>query len=165
MCTVFPINKHPPTRNPPNDINRPTRNPPKRHQLPTRNLSKRNCRGGAYVPARTFAQRRFHTKNRFVYHVSCAENERRMRPCRATRAGTQAPPLPNSIIFSHTILHKQKNHLHAIRPKETNRPCAIRPNDINRPARNPPKRHQLPTRYLLKRNRRGGAYVPARTSA
>ena len=63
MCTVFPINKHPPTRNPPNDINRPTRNPPKRHQLPTRNLSKRNCRGDAYVPARTFAQRRFHTKN------------------------------------------------------------------------------------------------------
>ena len=50
-----------------------------------------------------------------------------MRPCRATRAGTQAPPLSNSIIIFHTILHKQKNHLHAIRPKETNRPCAIRP--------------------------------------
>ena len=50
-----------------------------------------------------------------------------MRPCRATRAGTQAPPLPISIIFFHTILHKQKNYLHAIRPKETNRPCAIRP--------------------------------------
>ena len=43
------------------------------------------------------------------------------------RAGTQAPPLPISIIFFHTILHKQKNHLHAIRPKETNRPCAIHP--------------------------------------
>ena len=37
-----------------------------------------------------------------------------MRPCRAARAGTQAPPLPTSIIFFHTILHKQNNHLHAI---------------------------------------------------
>ena len=50
-----------------------------------------------------------------------------MRPCGATRADTQAPPLPISIIFFHTILHKQNNHLHAIHPKETNRPCAIRP--------------------------------------
>ena len=38
-------------------------NPPKRHQPPTRNPPKRNRRGGAYVPARTSAQRRFHTKN------------------------------------------------------------------------------------------------------
>ena len=60
-------------------------------------------------------------------HALCAGIERRMRPCGATRAGTQAPPLPNSIIFFHTILHKQNNHLHAIHPKETNRPCAIRP--------------------------------------
>ena len=47
----------------PNEINRPTHNPPKRRQPPTRNLPKRNRRGGAYVPARTSAQRRFHTKN------------------------------------------------------------------------------------------------------
>ena len=40
-----------------------TRNPPKRNQLSTHNLPKRNRRGGACVPARTFAQRRFHTKN------------------------------------------------------------------------------------------------------
>ena len=76
-------------------------------------------------------------------HAWSAGNERRMRPCRATRAGTQAPPLPISIIFFHTILHKPNNHLHAIHP-----------NDINRPTRNPPKRI-----------RRGGACVPARTSA
>ena len=41
MCTVFPTNKQNHPRNP----------------------SKRNRRGGAYVPARTSAQRRFHTKN------------------------------------------------------------------------------------------------------
>ena len=52
-----------------------------------------------------------------------------MRPCGATRAGTQAPPLPISIIFFHTILHKQKNHLHAIHPNDTNHPHAIRPNE------------------------------------
>ena len=33
-----------------------------------------------------------------------AGNERWMRPCGATRAGTQAPPLPISIIFFHAIL-------------------------------------------------------------
>ena len=33
-------------------------------------------------------------------HALCTGNERRMRPCRATRAGTQAPPLPNFIKFS-----------------------------------------------------------------
>ena len=76
-------------------------------------------------------------------HVLYAGNERRMRPCRATRAGTQAPPLPSSIIFFHAIPHKQNNHLRVIHS-----------NEINRPTRNPPKR-----------NRRGGAYVPARTSA
>ena len=34
-------------------------------------------------------------------HASCAGDGRWMRPCRATRAGTQAPPLPISIIFFH----------------------------------------------------------------
>ena len=41
---------------------------PKRHQTPTRNLPKRNRRGGACVPARTSAQRRFHTKNTRIVH-------------------------------------------------------------------------------------------------
>ena len=52
-----------------------------------------------------------------------------MRPCGATRAGTQAPPLPNSIIFFHTIPHKQNNHLRAICPNATNRPHVICPNE------------------------------------
>ena len=60
-------------------------------------------------------------------HTLCAGILTMDAPLQGTRAGTQAPPLPISIIFFHTILHKQKNHLHAIRPKETNRPCAIRP--------------------------------------
>ena len=95
----------------PNDINRSTRN-----------LPKRNRRGGACVPARTSAQRRFHTKK---IHALCAGNERRMRPCGATRAGTQAPPLPISIIFYHVIPHKQNNHLYTILPNGINRPRII----------------------------------------
>ena len=67
----------------PNEINRPTHNPPKRRQPPTRNLPKRNRRGGAYVPARTSAQRPIPK-----IHASCTGNERWMRPCRAKRAGT-----------------------------------------------------------------------------
>ena len=61
----------------PNDINRFMRNLPKQNRRgehpraicpndinrSTRNLPKRNRRGGACVPARTSAQRRFHTKN------------------------------------------------------------------------------------------------------
>ena len=43
-------------------------------------------------------------------------------PCRATRAGTQAPPLPIPIIFFHAIPYKQNNHLRAIHSNETNRP-------------------------------------------
>ena len=73
-------------------------------------------------------------------HALCAGDERRMRPCRATRAGTQAPPLPISIIFFHAIPHKQNNHLHAIHPNGINRhaqstqpkptfPRAIYPNE------------------------------------
>ena len=48
---------------PPNETNRTTHNLPQRNQPSTRNSLKRNCRGGACVPARTSAQRRFHTKN------------------------------------------------------------------------------------------------------
>ena len=61
----------------------------------------------------------------------CAGDEQRMRPCSATRAGTQAPPLPIPIIFIHATSHKQNNHLRAIHPNKTNRPCVIHPNDIN----------------------------------
>ena len=62
-------------------------------------------------------------------HASCARNERRMRPCRATRAGTQAPPLPIPIIFFHATPHTQNNHLRVIHPNNINRPHAICPNE------------------------------------
>ena len=52
-----------------------------------------------------------------------------MRPCGATRAGTQAPPLHISIIFFRAIPHKQNNHLHAIHPNEINRLRIIHPNE------------------------------------
>ena len=106
-----------------------TRNPPKRHHRPTRNPPKRNRRGGAYVPARTSAQRHFHAK----IHALCAGDERRMRPCRATRAGTQAPPLPIPIIFFHATPHTQNNHLRTIHPNGIKHPHAILPNEINHP--------------------------------
>ena len=62
-------------------------------------------------------------------HALCAGNERWMRPCRATRAGTQAPPLPIPVIFFHTILHKQNNHLRTIHPNDINRLRVIHPNE------------------------------------
>ena len=69
--------------NPPKHHSTLTRNPLKRHQPSTRNLPKRNRRGehprailsskirrgGAYVPARTSTQRRFHT-NVFIYKTT-----------------------------------------------------------------------------------------------
>ena len=76
-----------------------------------------------------------------------------MCPCRATRAGTQAPPLPFSIIFFHAIPHKLNNHLHAILSNDINRPHAIHQTNKTTHAQS------------TKRNRRGGACVPARTSA
>ena len=53
-------------------------------------------------------------------HALSAGDERRMRPCRATRAGTQAPPLPNSIIFFHAIPHK-RNQPSTHNPTQTKR--------------------------------------------
>ena len=55
-----------------------------------------------------------------------------MRPCGATRAGTQAPPLPISIIFFHIIPYKQNNHLRTILPNDTNHPHAIHPNETRK---------------------------------
>ncbi|SJZ79165.1 hypothetical protein SAMN02745202_01090 [Segatella oulorum] len=103
MCTVFPTNKQPPTRNPP----------------------KRNRRGGCLCARPNVRAAAFPCKN----HISCVGIERWLRPCRATRAGTQAPPLPISIIFFHAIPHKQNNHLRAICPNDINRPHAIHPNE------------------------------------
>ena len=52
-------------------------------------------------------------------HVLCAGIERWMRPYRATRAGTQAPPLPISVIHPRTILPNDINHPNGIRKPST----------------------------------------------
>ena len=155
MCTVLTNQQtKPPKHNPPKRHQPPTRNLPKRNQQSARNLPKRNRRGGACVPVRTSAQRRFHTKNMRIVrgefndecalagrhgrvaafpcqkYTHCARGfERRMRPCWVTRAGTQAPPLPISIIFFHAIPHKQNNLLRTIIPNETNHLRVICPNE------------------------------------
>ena len=77
-----------------------------------------------------------------------------MHPCRATRAGTQAPPLPISIIFFHAS-HTNKITIYA----QSTQTTPTIPRVIH------PKRNQPSTRNPPKRNRRGGACVPARTSA
>ena len=64
-----------------------------------------------------------------------------MRPCRATRAGTQAPPLPTSIIFFHAsrtnkiTIYAQSIQTtstvpYVIHPNGINHPHAIQPNEI-----------------------------------
>lgn len=147
---------------------------------PTRNLPKRNRRGGACVPARTSAQRRFHTQKythcargfndecalggrhvrvaafpypkRFVYHASCAGNLTTDAPLQGDTGGhIGTAPTKLHHIFPR-IPHKQNNHLRVINPNET-----------NHSTRNQLKRHQPPTRNPPKRSRRGGACVPART--
>ena len=52
-----------------------------------------------------------------------------MRPCGATRAGTQAPPLPNTIIFFHAS-HTNKTTIYAQSIQTTSTiPHAIHPNE------------------------------------
>ena len=72
--TLNPLKRHQPsTCNPPNDINRLRVIHPNEtvgSGYPRTNLSSKIRRGGAYVPARTFAQRRFHTKNT---HIVCED--------------------------------------------------------------------------------------------
>ena len=77
----------------PNETNRSTRNPPKR-----------NCRGGACVPARTSAQRRFHTENTRIvcrdFNDGCAPAGRHGRAHRRR-------PYPSPSYFS-TQSHTNK---------------------------------------------------------
>ena len=115
MCTVFSTNKqnHPRVIHP-NGINRSAHNP-----------SKRNCRGGACVPARMSAQRRFHNKNTRIVRRDLTTDA----PLWSDEGGhTGTAPTHLHHIFPRNP-HKQNNHLHTIHPKETNRPCAIRPNE------------------------------------
>ena len=118
MCTVFPTNKqnHPRAIHPNETVGAVPACPPERR------------RSGVSIPK--------------THGIMCG-NERWMRPYGATRVGTQAPPLPRSVIFFHAIPHKQ-NTIYT----------QFTPNEINPPTCNPSKR-----------NRRGGACVPARTSA
>ena len=106
----------PHTQSTPNEITHSTRNLPKRHQPPTCNPPKRNRRGGACVPARTSAQRCFHTKNRFVHHVSCAGNLTMDAPLWDDSGGHTgtAPTNPRNIFPRNPIQTKF-------------RPCAIHP--------------------------------------
>ena len=78
----------------PNETNRPTRNPPKRNQPSHAQFSQAKCVGAA--PACPPERSRSGVSIPKI-HALCTGNERWMRPCRATRAGTQAPPLPISI--------------------------------------------------------------------
>ena len=57
------------------------------------NCGKMNDECAPRRATRMSAQRRFHTQNTCIVRG----DERWMRPCRSTRAGTEAPPLPNSI--------------------------------------------------------------------
>ena len=77
---------------------------------------KRNRRGGACVPARTSAQRRFHTKNRFVHYTFCAGRLTMDAPLQGDTGGHTGPPLPNSIMPFCTIPLNGIIHPRAIRP-------------------------------------------------
>ena len=66
----------------PNDINRPTRNPPNETVGAAPVCPPERPHSGVSIPK---------------MHALCARYKRWMRPCGATRAGTQAPPLPISI--------------------------------------------------------------------
>ena len=82
-----------------------TRNPPKRHQPSTCNPHKRNCSGGACVPARTSAQRRFHTKIylRITYHAR-GFNDGCALAGRHGRAHRHRPyPSPSYTFLHHSI--------------------------------------------------------------
>ena len=72
------------------------------------------------------------------------------RRCADVRAGTQAPPLPIPMIFFHT--NKITIYTQSTQTTPTTHAQST-------------QRNQPPTRNLPKRNRRGGACVPARTSA
>ena len=100
-----------------------TRNLPQRHQPSTCNLPKRNRRGGACAPARTSAQRRFHTKNT---HIVCGEfNDGCALVGRLGRAHRHRP-YPSPSYFS-------------TQPTQTKEPFTCNPPKGNQPSMcNPP---------------------------
>ena len=83
--------------------------PNKQTKPPTRNPPKRNRRGGACVPARTSAQRRFHAKNTRIvrgdFNDGCALMGRhgrahRLRPYPSLPNPTWCAPYPIGVILS-----------------------------------------------------------------
>ena len=104
---------------------------------PRATLSSKMRRGGACVPARTSAQRRFHTKNtrivRREFNDGCALAERHGR---AHRHCPYQPP-PYFSTQSHTnkiTIYVQSTQMkstipRAIYPNDVNHPCVICPNE------------------------------------
>ena len=90
----------------PNETNRPTHNPPKRYQ-PLHAICPNETVGA--VPVCPPERPRSGVSIPKIHGIMCG-NERWMRPCGATRAGTQAPPLPIStkpcgVPLPHYIVH------------------------------------------------------------
>ena len=139
MCTVFPTNKtihaiHPNETNCPhtiypNDINRPCVIYPNEMR-----------RGGACVPARTSAQRRFHTKNTCIVRGEWMMDA----PLQGDTGGhTGTAPTHLRNIFPRNPTQTKPPTRNP--PKRHQPPTRNPPNDINHPTRNLPKRHQPPT--------------------
>ena len=122
MCTVFPTNKTTHAIHP-NETNCPHTIYPNDTNRPTRNLAKRNRRGGACVPARTSAQRRFHTKNTCIVrgelNDGCALAGRRGRAHRhrpyQTPSYFSTQSYTNKItIYTQSAQTKRVNNLHTL---------------------------------------------------
>ena len=129
----LPKRNQPSMRNPPKQHQPPMCNPPKRDQLSARNHPNETVGAAPVCPP----ERPRSSVSIPKIHAWCAGNERWMRPCWATRAGTQAPPLPISIIFFHAS-HTNKITIYTQSTQTTPTvPCAIHPNATNLPARNP----------------------------
>ena len=102
--------------------------PNKQTKPPTRNPPKRNRRGGACVPARTSAQRRFHTGNRFCvsrivrgeFNDECALAGRRGR---AHRHRPYPSPLYIRVQSSPTISTTQTKRVNNLHTTHRGRKC------------------------------------------
>ena len=100
-----------------------------RGRTSTRNLLKRNCRGGVCVPVRTFAQRRFHTKNT---HIMCGELSDKCALVGRHGRAHRHRPYQTPSYFS-TQSHTNQIIIYAQSSQTTSTvPYVIHPNEINR---------------------------------
>ena len=118
-------------RNPPNATNRPHAihpNEMRRGEHLRATFSSKMRRIGACVPARTSAQRRFHTGNGFcVSRIVCGElNDGCALVGRHGRAHRHRP-YPSPSYFSTRSYTNKRTIYMQFTPNEINRPCAIRP--------------------------------------